>query len=391
MILVPFDTKTAEKISANDIEGRIVTRNGQHVRIVCWDIKSSYYPIGAMVLNHDGEIFRSYTSMGEFNCGNRDEFDLMLELPEYLTFEEGDIIYGEVDNGGGDYCKWLSIVKEVGCIQGKPYVASYVDYIWDSSYKCGSIEYMAYSDNFDLIRLATEEEKARFAKRLQENKSPVSDEYLEKYFGIKDYPKVSNSEKFGKKEELLREAVHQHYGCDGKYPCEERAYCRFCEGMNDANDCSDECFAEEFAEGFGVGWNACLKYLYTMTKEQAINKIKNYCKRKKELIMKYAEVRKAAEGYCDNEWKKEIDLQVRNCIDKLTIPAFIEGANWRVNASWHGAKETPQERRFCLYILKDGSYGCGYYHKRDNTIWYEQFKNVEKWAYFDDLIPFLED
>lgn len=109
------------------------------------------------------------------------------------------------------------------------------------------------------------------------------------------------------------------------------------------------------------------------------------------MIMTYAEVRKAAEVYCDNEWKKETDLQVRNCIDKLTIPAFIQGANWRVKTSWHDAKETPQERKFCLYILKDGSYGCGYYHKRDNTIWYEQFDKVEKWAYFDDLIPFLED
>lgn len=108
------------------------------------------------------------------------------------------------------------------------------------------------------------------------------------------------------------------------------------------------------------------------------------------MTMIYAEVRKAAEGYCDNEWKKETDLQVRKCIDKLTIPAFIEGANWRVNASWHDAKETPKERKFCLYILKYGSYGCGYYHKRYNTIWYEQFENVEKWAYFDDLIPFLE-
>lgn len=61
------------------------------------------------------------------------------------------------------------------------------------------------------------------------------------------------------------------------------------------------------------------------------------------MTMTYAEVRKAAEGYCDNEWKKETDLQVRKCIDKLTIPAFIEGANWRVNASWHDAKETPKE------------------------------------------------
>lgn len=31
--------------------------------------------------------------------------------------------------------------------------------------------------------------------------------------------------------------------------------------------------------------------------------------------MTYAEVRKAAEGYCDNEWKKEPDLQVRILIN----------------------------------------------------------------------------
>ena len=28
-----------------------------------------------------------------------------------------------------------------------------------------------------------------------------------------------------KKEEMLREAVHDHYQCNGKYACEERAYC----------------------------------------------------------------------------------------------------------------------------------------------------------------------
>ena len=27
-----------------------------------------------------------------------------------------------------------------------------------------------------------------------------------------------------RKEEMLREAVHDHYQCNGKYACEERAY-----------------------------------------------------------------------------------------------------------------------------------------------------------------------
>lgn len=70
---------------------------------------------------------------------------------------------------------------------------------------------------------------------------------------------------------------------------------------------------------------------------------------------------------------------------------FKDGARWRINSVWHDAKETPKGRRFCLYILKDGSYGCGYYHKRDNSIWYEQFEDVEKWAYFDDIIENMED
>ena len=39
--------------------------------------------------------------------------------------------------------------------------------------------------------------------------------------------------------------------------------------------------------------------------------------------------------------------------------AFVDGAEWRINSVWHDAKDTPQERRFCLYILKDGSYGTG--------------------------------
>lgn len=75
----------------------------------------------------------------------------------------------------------------------------------------------------------------------------------------------------------------------------------------------------------------------------------------------------------------------------IAFRAFMKGADWRINSVWHDAKDTPQERRFCLYILKDGSYGCGYYHKRDNTIWYEQFEKVDKWAYFEDLVPFLEE
>ena len=71
--------------------------------------------------------------------------------------------------------------------------------------------------------------------------------------------------------------------------------------------------------------------------------------------------------------------------------AFKKGAEWRINSVWHDASEVPEEHRFCLYILKDGTYGCGYYHKEDNSIWYSRFTNIVKWAYFQDITPNMED
>ena len=79
-----------------------------------------------------------------------------------------------------------------------------------------------------------------------------------------------------RKEEMLREAIHQHYQCNGKYDCSERAYCRFCDGENIAHDCDDECFADEFAEGFLAGWDAALKHLGEIPWDEAMNEICNH-------------------------------------------------------------------------------------------------------------------
>lgn len=71
-----------------------------------------------------------------------------------------------------------------------------------------------------------------------------------------------------KKEKMLREAIHQHYQCNGKYACSERAYCWFCDGENIAHDCDDECFADEFSEGFLAGWDSALKSQWVSVDER---------------------------------------------------------------------------------------------------------------------------
>ena len=53
-------------------------------------------------------------------------------------------------------------------------------------------------------------------------------------------------------EEVAKEAIHKHYGCNGTYPCSERDYCEHCNGHNTAFDCC-ECGADEFKEGFIAG------------------------------------------------------------------------------------------------------------------------------------------
>lgn len=54
-------------------------------------------------------------------------------------------------------------------------------------------------------------------------------------------------------EKAAKEAVQDHFQCNGKYPCEERNYCEFCNGHNSAFDCNEDCGADDFNEGFFVG------------------------------------------------------------------------------------------------------------------------------------------
>lgn len=71
--------------------------------------------------------------------------------------------------------------------------------------------------------------------------------------------------------------------------------------------------------------------------------------------------------------------------------AFLAGAEWRINSIWHDNTNIPDDNKFCVFTLSDGNCGCGYYHKKDNTIWYENFSDIVRWAYFEDIKPNMEN
>lgn len=97
-VKVPFDVELAKKITNGEVDGRIVTRDGRSARIICWDKKGGIYPVFALIDNGYEEIYKSYTNEGIWNTDETctlKRYDLMLEIPEYMTFKDGDILISE--------------------------------------------------------------------------------------------------------------------------------------------------------------------------------------------------------------------------------------------------------------------------------------------------------
>lgn len=95
-IRVSFDLELAKKITEKSIEGKIVTRDGRSVRVLCWDAKADQC-IVALLLGEFYEECGTYTKDGRIFMNGESPADLMLEIPEYMTFKDGDIL----SNGDG--------------------------------------------------------------------------------------------------------------------------------------------------------------------------------------------------------------------------------------------------------------------------------------------------
>ena len=72
--LKPFDLEKAKQ------GGRVITRDGRNVRIICWDLKYDMYPIVALVMDKDGteEEIETFTLDGECVAEQKYDFDLFM-------------------------------------------------------------------------------------------------------------------------------------------------------------------------------------------------------------------------------------------------------------------------------------------------------------------------
>lgn len=187
LVTVSFDMEMAKKITKGEIPGEIQIVSSfwtKSCRILCFDMKGSY-PIIALRMsdNDEKEVLEILGSNGEDAFGKK----LQLEIPELLTYKEGDIIYCQ---NRDNTCQWISIVKEVwteGLLGVDEYVA------WFLYKKDHKLQFHGYSDNIGFTRKATEEEKQQLIEALQEDNSEESKKILKQFFDIEEDENVTES------------------------------------------------------------------------------------------------------------------------------------------------------------------------------------------------------
>lgn len=177
-VKVPFDLEMAKKITSGDIEGRIITSDGRNTRIVDWNYKNtSNEPILAIISDRQS----SYENTYSFNDKGIDKINdnngispLMLEVPEYLTFKDGDVL----SNGKG----FVFILNTHGEYKTSLYVCFHIDK--------GPLSFGGAADgnNIEKYTFASEEEKTKLIDTLKADKCHEAKACL-KILGIEEKEK----------------------------------------------------------------------------------------------------------------------------------------------------------------------------------------------------------
>lgn len=171
-ITIPFDLERAKRITNKSEDGKIVTRDGRNVRIVCFDVKNED-SILALVEDETGiesPIF--YMSEGLVFLKSKSSCDLMLSVPEWTTFKDGDVL---------SYYNGTFIFKRFDGLDRAEYYANMYDrdiLAFDSA--------ILRTDLVNHVRYATEEESNKIVDKLRASKEPKAKEYLKRLFGIEE-------------------------------------------------------------------------------------------------------------------------------------------------------------------------------------------------------------
>lgn len=180
MIKVPFNVELAKKITNREIEGRIFDDFYKcSVRIVDFNLLSYKGKFNVAISERGAgkEVYSVFNDDGIIYLDREGKLDekpvFMLEIPEYMTFKDGDVLYVETQDGN----KFIFIKKN-----SKLKTYKYVSLINGQRLSFVHTE-CCYDECIKILRFATESEKQRLIDVLKASKEPEAKECL-KMLGI---------------------------------------------------------------------------------------------------------------------------------------------------------------------------------------------------------------
>ena len=178
-VRVPFEVELAKQITEKSVEGRIVARDSRSVRILSFDRKDKSRPIVALINDGATEIVYTFSLHGKVAIDDVvNTNDLMIEIPEYTTFKDGDVLISSMGNPfifNGRISKYGNFGSYCGInISG--------DLVLDSN------EWTMKVNGY-----ANEKQKNILIGHLKRDRRNTAKEYLKRFF-----PNHSNSSNIGK-------------------------------------------------------------------------------------------------------------------------------------------------------------------------------------------------
>lgn len=222
LVRVPFDLELAERIQFGNIVGRVVTQGGENVCIMSWYNKGDTPIVGLVYDDNDTKHTEYYYNNG-INPNKQNE-DIFLEVPEYMTFKVGDVIYTKGDNEG----VFIYTGFDIDVFMLKMYfcaalVVNLAMIIFD-----GNLNDDAKSNDY---RLATEEEKQKLIDALKGSDDKRAKVYLKQFFGIEEKQEFKPFDKV-----LVRDSDDEKWDIN--------LFKRYDEEENYPYICFNECFKQ---------------------------------------------------------------------------------------------------------------------------------------------------
>ena len=169
-VTIPFDLETAKRINIGGIVGRIVTEKGRNRAEIVYEDNSSSCPL--LVVIHSITVSADWFSATGKALSSENR--LLLEVPEYTTFKDGDVLSNEEGN-------FIFILNA----NGKYLTSLYASLAAGTSLNI-SDDIAAHENHIECYRLATDSEKQKMIKALKKSENPKAKEYLKRFFGIEE-------------------------------------------------------------------------------------------------------------------------------------------------------------------------------------------------------------